>query len=164
MEVASVSMIYHSISQTPSTIHITLLIPHPFVYQRAKKCRNKSHVDIFGFGIVRNTYRSLKGFYLTPASLPYAERRKESNMFTLTLGPHGIKERPEVPRPESPGLKLKKSRHVSVASEWIIRSGMQLYNEARNARTDDSCMTASSTFVENAGNFGSYGFPRLRMK
>jgi hypothetical protein len=63
---------------------------------------------IDGFGIFRNTYPSLKGFYLTPASLPYAERRKESNMFTLTLGPHGIKEGTEVPRPESPGLKLKK--------------------------------------------------------
>ena len=44
---------------------------------------------IDGFGIFRNTYRSLKGFYLTPASLPYAERRREKNMFTLTLGPHG---------------------------------------------------------------------------
>ena len=42
-----------------------------------------------GFGIFRNTYRYLKGFYLTPASLPYAEHRREKNMFTLTLGPHG---------------------------------------------------------------------------
>jgi len=44
---------------------------------------------IDGFGIFRNNYRSLKGFYLTPASLPYSERRKEDKNFTLTLGPHG---------------------------------------------------------------------------
>jgi hypothetical protein len=44
---------------------------------------------IDGFGVFRNTYRSLKGFYLIPACLPYFERRKESNVFTLTLGPHG---------------------------------------------------------------------------
>ena len=44
---------------------------------------------IDGFGIFRNNYRSLKGFYLTPANLPYSERRKEDNNFTLTLGPHG---------------------------------------------------------------------------
>ena len=44
---------------------------------------------IDGFGIHRNMYRSLKAFYITLASLPYAERRKVSNIFTLTLGPHG---------------------------------------------------------------------------
>jgi hypothetical protein len=44
---------------------------------------------IDGFGIYRNTYRSLKAFYITLASLSYAERRKVSNMFTLTLGPDG---------------------------------------------------------------------------
>jgi hypothetical protein len=32
---------------------------------------------IDGFGVFRNTYRSLKGFYLIPACLPYFERRKE---------------------------------------------------------------------------------------
>jgi hypothetical protein len=44
---------------------------------------------IDGFGVFRNTYRSLKGFYLTPACLPYSERRRERSIFTLTLGPHG---------------------------------------------------------------------------
>ena len=44
---------------------------------------------INGFGVFRNTYRSLKGFYLTPACLPYLERRREKSIFTLTLGPHG---------------------------------------------------------------------------
>jgi hypothetical protein len=41
------------------------------------------------FGIYRTTHQAIKAFYITPASLPYKERRKLSNMFTLTLGPHG---------------------------------------------------------------------------
>ncbi|RDW84612.1 hypothetical protein BP6252_02202 [Coleophoma cylindrospora] len=41
------------------------------------------------FGVHRNMYRALKGFYITPACLPYHERRKPGNEFTLTLGPHG---------------------------------------------------------------------------
>jgi hypothetical protein len=44
---------------------------------------------IDGFGIHRNMYRSLKGMYVTPAGLPYNERRKVGNNFMLTLGPHG---------------------------------------------------------------------------
>ncbi|KAL9030964.1 MAG: hypothetical protein Q9196_000960 [Gyalolechia fulgens] len=41
------------------------------------------------FGIHRNSYRALKAFYWIPSSLPYEERRKLANVFTLTLGPHG---------------------------------------------------------------------------
>ena len=41
------------------------------------------------FGIHRNMYRALKAFYLIPACLPFDERRKLANIFTLTLGPHG---------------------------------------------------------------------------
>ena len=41
------------------------------------------------FGIFRNMYRALKAFYVTLAGLPYSERRKIVNNFTLTLGPHG---------------------------------------------------------------------------
>ena len=41
------------------------------------------------FGIHRNMYRALKAFYCIPAALPYDERRKIANVFTLTLGPHG---------------------------------------------------------------------------
>lgn len=41
------------------------------------------------FPVHRNMYRSLKAFYWIPASLPYHERRKIANVFTLTLGPHG---------------------------------------------------------------------------
>jgi hypothetical protein len=58
----------------------------------AKKRPNRSMpilLFIDGFGIHRNMYRSLKGFYITPANLSYSERRKISNAFTLTLGPHG---------------------------------------------------------------------------
>ncbi|KAE8164620.1 hypothetical protein BDV40DRAFT_310810 [Aspergillus tamarii] len=41
------------------------------------------------FGIHRNMYRALKGFYIIPAGLCYKERRLLANIFTLTLGPHG---------------------------------------------------------------------------
>jgi hypothetical protein len=55
-----------------------------------RKCRAMPILFfIDGFGIHRNMYRSLKGMYVTPAGLPYAERRKIGNNFTLTLGPHG---------------------------------------------------------------------------
>ncbi|KAH8744341.1 hypothetical protein F5882DRAFT_265287, partial [Hyaloscypha sp. PMI_1271] len=40
------------------------------------------------FGIYRNMYQALKGFYITPATLGYEERRKPSNEFMLTLGPY----------------------------------------------------------------------------
>jgi hypothetical protein len=43
------------------------------------------------FGIHRNMYRALKAFYWIPAALPYGERRKIANVFTLTLGPHGAR-------------------------------------------------------------------------
>ena len=43
------------------------------------------------FGVHRNMYRAFKAFYLIPACLPYEERRKLANVFTLTLGPHGAK-------------------------------------------------------------------------
>ena len=46
-------------------------------------------VFVDDFGIFRNMYRALKGFYVTLAGLPYSERRKIANNFTLTLGPHG---------------------------------------------------------------------------
>ena len=41
------------------------------------------------FGVHRNMYRALKAFYCIPAALPYDERRKIANVFTLTLGPPG---------------------------------------------------------------------------
>ncbi|KAL8798951.1 MAG: hypothetical protein Q9200_007661 [Gallowayella weberi] len=41
------------------------------------------------FGIHRNMYRALKAFYWIPAALPYTERRKLANVFTITLAPHG---------------------------------------------------------------------------
>ena len=43
-----------------------------------------------GFNIYRNNYRSLKGFYIIPANLPYNERRKIANNFTLFLESHGV--------------------------------------------------------------------------
>ncbi|KAL8915964.1 MAG: hypothetical protein Q9208_008764 [Pyrenodesmia sp. 3 TL-2023] len=41
------------------------------------------------FGVHRNMYRAIKAFYWIPAALPYADRRKIANVFTLCLGPHG---------------------------------------------------------------------------
>jgi hypothetical protein len=41
------------------------------------------------FGAHRNTHRSLRAFYLSPARLDYKERRQVSNQFTMTMGPHG---------------------------------------------------------------------------
>jgi hypothetical protein len=41
------------------------------------------------FGIYRTTHQAIKAFYLTPAAMSYKERRRLSNMFTLTLGPDG---------------------------------------------------------------------------
>ena len=38
------------------------------------------------FGIHRNMYRALKGFYITPASLGYQERRKPPTSSRLLLG------------------------------------------------------------------------------
>ncbi|OJD23458.1 hypothetical protein ACJ73_05182, partial [Blastomyces percursus] len=43
---------------------------------------------IDGFGLYRNMYRSLMGFYMIPA-LSAVERSKRNNIFTLTFGPHG---------------------------------------------------------------------------
>ena len=42
------------------------------------------------FGIYRNIYRALKGFYIILAILGYNERRKPSNEFMLTLRPYSI--------------------------------------------------------------------------
>lgn len=44
---------------------------------------------IDGFGVYRNSYRSLMGFYVTPAALPEDLRSREANIFPLALGPHG---------------------------------------------------------------------------
>jgi len=44
---------------------------------------------IDGFGAWRNAYRTLTGFYITPAGLPHRERFRRSNQFVLTLAPYG---------------------------------------------------------------------------
>jgi hypothetical protein len=41
------------------------------------------------FGIYRNMYPALKGFYIIPIGLFYSERRLLGNIFTLTLSLHG---------------------------------------------------------------------------
>jgi hypothetical protein len=75
---------------------------HPFRAELEIKVYSRDHLEslsspkhqcrampislfIDGFGVHRNTYRSLKAFYITLASLSYAERRKVSNIFTSTF-------------------------------------------------------------------------------
>lgn len=45
-------------------------------------------IFIDGFGVFRNSYRSLMGMYFTPAALTLEERLRPRNMFPLVLGPH----------------------------------------------------------------------------
>lgn len=60
---------------------------------RANHRDNLSLPSIFfinDFRIYRKNYRALKAFSWIPGpNLPYEERRKIANNFTLTLGPHG---------------------------------------------------------------------------
>ena len=42
-----------------------------------------------GFGLYRNTYRTLMGLYLLFAGLTFHERNRRANVFPITLGPHG---------------------------------------------------------------------------
>jgi hypothetical protein len=44
---------------------------------------------IDGFGLYRNSYRSLMGMYLIMASLSFQDRTRRANVLPLTLGPHG---------------------------------------------------------------------------
>jgi hypothetical protein len=44
---------------------------------------------IDGFGLYRSMYRSLMGIYMIPACLSMIERSKMSNIYSITLGPHG---------------------------------------------------------------------------
>ena len=44
---------------------------------------------IDGFGLYRNSYRSLMGFYQIPAAMNFRERNRRTNVLPITLGPHG---------------------------------------------------------------------------
>lgn len=48
-------------------------------------------VFIDGFGVFRNSYRTLMGMYFTPAALTLDERRRPRSIFPLVLGPHASK-------------------------------------------------------------------------
>jgi hypothetical protein len=81
---------------------------------------------IDGFGIHRNMYRSLKGFYMTPASLPYVQRRRVSNTFTLTLGPHGASMQDIVKSFETKFQQLERGLLVSVKGEQVLMNAFVL--------------------------------------
>lgn len=42
-----------------------------------------------GFGLYRNMYRALMGFYMLNGALSIQERKRRTNVFPLTIGPHG---------------------------------------------------------------------------
>ncbi|KAI1104417.1 hypothetical protein F4804DRAFT_332300 [Jackrogersella minutella] len=44
---------------------------------------------IDGFGLYRNVFRTLLGYYLTPAGMNSKDRKKRENTFPLFLSPHG---------------------------------------------------------------------------
>ncbi|KAK4118238.1 hypothetical protein N657DRAFT_404669 [Parathielavia appendiculata] len=47
------------------------------------------HLDfIDGFGVFQNSYRTLMGFYFTPAGLGEEERFRPGSIFPIALGPH----------------------------------------------------------------------------
>jgi len=46
-------------------------------------------VFIDGFGLYRNSYRSLVGVYVIPAGLDGDDRHRPANIFPITLSPHG---------------------------------------------------------------------------
>jgi hypothetical protein len=59
------------------------------VFQKEKCISIPYQLFIDGFGLYRSVYRSLMGIYLIPACLQASERAKISNVYPLTLGPHG---------------------------------------------------------------------------
>lgn len=44
---------------------------------------------IDGFGLYRNAYRTLMGWYIIIAALTFEERSRRANVHPITLGPHG---------------------------------------------------------------------------
>ena len=81
---------------------------------------------IDGFGVHRNMYRSLKGFYMTPASLSYVERRRVCNTFTLTLGPHGASMQDVVQSFETKFQQLERGVLVPINGERVLMSAFVL--------------------------------------
>lgn len=56
----------------------------------ANKCLSVPYqLFIDGFGLYRNMYRSVMGIYMIPACLSAVDRAKETNVYPITLGPHG---------------------------------------------------------------------------
>lgn len=73
---------------------------HLETLDRTWSCRNRSTgprrtlsipllTFIDGFGLYRNAYRTLMGFYFIFAGLSFHERARRANVLPFTLGPHG---------------------------------------------------------------------------
>jgi hypothetical protein len=91
------------------------------------------------FGIYRNMYRALKGFYITLAILGYEERRKPSNEFTLTLRPHSISI-DDVIRNLEPGLSA-----LGKGTKLIVSSTSTLVKAFPIVLTSDMLQNADSS-------------------
>ncbi|TFB02594.1 hypothetical protein CCMA1212_005569 [Trichoderma ghanense] len=74
---------------------------------------------IDGFGLYRNTHKSLVGVYLSPAALTLSERQIQSHMFPLTLGPHGSNF-DDVVRSLSTLGDLDRGRQVEIEGKQVV--------------------------------------------
>lgn len=98
-------------------------------------------IFIDDFGIHRNMYRALKAFYMTLAGLPYCERSKVSNTFTLTLGPHGAEMADVV-------SSFKDAFRELMTGKWVLIHGeMTLVNINLLALTADMPQQATNSGV-----------------
>lgn len=75
---------------------------------------------IDGFGLYRNMYRSLMGYYFIHASLDTTERNRQANVFPLTLRPHGAN-LADVVEAIGPSLSLfEEGMTVSINGEEVL--------------------------------------------
>ncbi|EFW13347.1 conserved hypothetical protein [Coccidioides posadasii str. Silveira] len=76
---------------------------------------------IDGFGLYRNMYRNITGFYMIPAGLNDSERRRRNNVYTIALGPHATNF-PDVVEALAPGLQaVERGFDIVVTGEGTVR-------------------------------------------
>ena len=115
-----------------------------------KKCRALPLLlFVDGFGINRNTYRSVKGFYIAPASLSYSDRRKIGNNFTLTLAPHGSSTEDVVLSFQKEFRELEKGVLCNINGESVLMNPFILCYTG-----DMPQMAANSGFLSHRAHIG----------
>lgn len=76
---------------------------------------------IDGFGLYRNAYRSLIGFYYILAGMNQYKRVRRANVFLVTLGPHGSNFADVVKAIREKGLKaLDRGVEIDVDRERVL--------------------------------------------